>query len=143
MAKCIGIVVDTSGSMVEDCKGAVVKYVLNTIASVMEEDEASYKMYLVGNEAITVENMANVKISYGGELTISAVRNAFADACDGYLLVSDGCFNSEIESLLTKYKNHIISVAIGSDVMLNNLQRCSRDKKVYQASDIIAAIREI
>ena len=143
MARQISVLIDTSGSMAEDCKGAVVKYVLNTIISVSEETQSDLKVCLVGDEMLVVEDTSNSKIAYRGELKTNGIRAALENGSEGYLLISDGCFNSEVESLLTKNKDQIISVAIGADAMINNLQRCSRNKKVFQASDVIAAMKEI
>ncbi|MFV0364672.1 MAG: hypothetical protein ACK5LL_16505 [Suipraeoptans sp.] len=145
MAKKLSILIDTSGSMSEDCKGAVVKYVINTINSELQNKKVPYKVYLIGKHVESLEETANVKISYGGEFSLSALKSIFNDCSedDCYALVSDGCISTEIEAFLSKYKSQIISVAIGSDALTNNLQRCSRGKNVYEASDIIAALREI
>ena len=145
MAELINVLVDTSGSMAEDCKGAVVKYTLNAIASEASEMKIQYNLYLLGKELLKIDDLKNFKILYGGEISIHALRvfsRSFESGEDS-IFISDGCFNAEIESVLSKYKDHIVAVSVGGDAIINNLQRCSRDKKVYKASDVIAALREI
>lgn len=143
MARRVSVLIDTSGSMAEDCKGAVVKYVLNAIVSVSEEDDKEYKFYLVGNELTEIEDSRNFKIFYGGQLSLKAIKSVFDEDCEGYLFISDGCFDSEIEAFLSKHNRQIVTVAIGADAMRNNLQRCSKHKNVFQASDVVAAIKAI
>ena len=46
----------------------------------------------------------------------------------------------DIEKAISKHKDNVVCVAVGEDAMLNNLQRCSKNKKVYLAEDVNAAL---
>ena len=115
MSKYLNVLIDTSGSMAEDCKNAVVKYLLN---------------------------IAGLKITYGGQMTTTAINGCFREMSDeqNTLLISDGCFDVDTEKAISKHKDNVVCVAVGEDAMLNNLQRCSKNKKVYLAEDVNAAI---
>lgn len=140
MSKYLNILIDTSGSMAEDCKNAVVKYLLNAITSC---DEAEIKnCYLVGNQYTKVEDIASLKIIYSGQMITAAINGCFREIPDedNILLISDGCFDVDTEKAISKHKDNVVCVAVGEDAMLNNLQRCSKNKKVYLAEDVSAAI---
>ena len=140
MSKYLNVLIDTSGSMAEDCKNAVVKYLLNAITSC---DRIEVKnCYLVGNQCIKADNIAGLKITYDGQMSTNAINGYFREISDreNTLLISDGCFDVYTEKAISKHKDNVVCVAVGEDAMLNNLQRCSKNKKVYLAEDINAAI---
>lgn len=140
MSKYLNVLIDTSGSMAEDCKNAVVKYLLNAITSC---DGIEVKnCYLVGNQCIKADDIAGLKITYDGQMSTNAINGYFREISDGEntLLISDGCFDVDKEKAISKHKDNVVCVAVGEDAMLNNLQRCSKNKKVYLAEDINAAI---
>lgn len=140
MFKYLNVLIDISGSMAEDCKNAVVKYLLNAITSC---DGTKVKScYLVGNQCTKVEVMDGLKITYGGQMTATAINGCFREMSDeeNVLLISDGCFDVDTEKSILKHRDKVICVAVGEDAMLNNLQRCSKNKKVYFAEDVNAAI---
>ena len=140
MTKELTVLVDISGSMAEGCKNAVVNYLLNTIAS--KTDYIKQSIYLIGNSLDKADEAGSFKINYGGQITVNAINKLFNEVPEGVpiLLISDGCFDVDIENTLAKRREDIVCVAVGSDALLNNLQRCSKNKKVYQAEDIISAI---
>lgn len=141
MSKQLNVLIDTSGSMAEDCKSAVVKYLLNAIASHEDEYECK-KYYLIGDRYEQVTDILGLKIVYGGQMTASAVNGYFQEISGETktLLISDGCIDVDTEKSISAHRNAVVCVAIGEDAMLSNLQRCSKDKKVYFAEDITAAI---
>lgn len=140
MSKELNVLIDTSGSMGEDCKNAVVKYLLGTIISCA--GTGYLNCYLAGNQCTKVENLSGVKITYGGQMTPNAINSYFNEALgdDKTLLISDGCFDVDVEKAISKFRDKVICVAVGEDAMISNLQRCSRNKKVYLAEDVNAAI---
>lgn len=140
MTKELNVLVDVSGSMAEDCKNAVVNYLLNAISS--KTDSIKINVYLLGNSLEKAEKVGGEKISYGGQMSVNVVNKAFHEMSEGtpVLVISDGCFDADTENALAKHKADIVCVAVGSDALLSNLQRCSKNKKIYQAEDIISAI---
>ena len=140
MSKYLNILIDTSGSMAEDCKNAVVKYLLNAITSCDGIEVKNY--YLVGKQCIKVEDTAGLKITYGGQMTTTVINGCFCEMSDeeNTLLISDGCFDVDIEKAISKHKDNVVCVAVGEDAMLNILQRCSKNKEAYLAEDVNAAL---
>ncbi len=140
MPRQLNIVIDTSGSMVEDCKNAVVKYLLNFIASLDEYEIKNY--YLIGDRCTQVVDLTGLKIVYGGQMLSSAVNSYFDEISEEAktLLISDGCFDVDTEKSISSHRDAIVCIAVGEDAMLSNLQRCSRNKKVYLAEDAASAI---
>lgn len=100
------------------------------------------KSYLVGNQCIKAEDIASLKITYGGQMKATAINDYFREISDqeNTLLISDGCFDVDTEKSISKQRDNIVCIAVGEDAMLNNLQRCSKNKKVYLAEDVNAAI---
>ena len=140
MSKYLNVLIDTSGSMAEDCKNAIVKYLLNAITSCDEIVITNY--FLVGNQCIKVEDIDSLKITYDGQMKATAINSYFREISDqeNTLLISDGCFDVDTEKSISKHRDNVVCIAVGEDAMLNNLQRCSKNKKVYLAEDVNAAI---
>lgn len=140
MSKNLNVLIDTSGSMAEDCKNAVVKYLLNAITSC--DGIVITNCYLVGKQCIKVEDIASLKITYDGQMKTTAINSYFREISDqeNTLFISDGCFDVDIEKSISKQRDSVVCIAVGEDAMLNNLQRCSKNKKVYLAEDVNAAI---
>lgn len=140
MSKYLNVLIDASGSMAEDCKNAVVKYLINAITSCDGTEVKNY--YMVSNQCTKVEDIASLKITYSGQLTSKAINDYFREMSeeDKTLLISDGCFDVDTEKSISKHRNHVVCVAVGEDTMLSNLQRCSVNKKVYLAEDVNTAI---
>lgn len=140
MTKELNVLVDISGSMAEDCKNAVVKYLLNTIASYAELKNKNY--YLAGNQCTKVENIDGLKITYAGQMSMNAINGYFRGVTeeDDTLLISDGCFDVDTKKAISKHRDTVVCVAVGEDAMLSNLQRCSKNNKVYLAEDVLAAL---
>lgn len=140
MSKQLNVLIDISGSMAEDCKNAVVKYLLNAIASHDEYENKNY--YLIGNQCIQVADIAGSKITYDGQMAANAVNRYFQEISEEEktLLISDGCFDVDTEKSISAHRDTVVCVAVGEDAMLSNLQRCSKNKKVYLAEDVTAAL---
>lgn len=140
MSKQLNVLIDISGSMAEDCKNAVVKYLLNAIASCDKPEGKNY--YLVGEQCRRIGDIDSLKITYGGQMSVNAIHDYFREISeeDETLLISDGCFDNDIEKSIYEHRKNVVCVAVGEDAMLGNLRRCSKNKKVYLAEDVTAAI---
>lgn len=69
MNKIVNIVVDASGSMAEDDKNGVVKYLLNGINNIIETnlfDDVKFILYQWGQEIKKFENFEKAKIEFAG-----------------------------------------------------------------------------
>ena len=77
MSKIVNIVVDASGSMVEDDKNAVIKYLLNGICNVMgtpDFDSIEFALYQWGQVSKKIENLEKAKIEFAGKSSLSGIE---------------------------------------------------------------------
>ena len=74
--KNIAVIADTSGSMAEDDKNAVVKYVLGSIANLREKGEFSsycFELYEWGASTRRAEDWDNIKLNFAGRADAEAL----------------------------------------------------------------------
>ena len=77
MSKTVNIVVDASGSMAEDDKNAVVKYLLNGICNVMRTPglgDVEFALYQWGQESKKIDNLEKAKIEFTGKSPLSGLE---------------------------------------------------------------------
>lgn len=128
------ILIDTSGSMTEDGKKSVIMYILNTIKNTLNEEMRIY----IWNEEI---KQYSGKLEFGktnSSMKLSAFLNENID--ENILIISDGCFSSEIKSVLKKYSEKLICILVGIDSNLKTLQKTFGLYNVFEASDTVAGI---
>ena len=140
MSKDLNVLVDVSGSMGEDCKDAVIKYLINTILSSNRFEK--YYLYLINDTVTKIDDISKAKIKYEKHISQNAIKDFYDSVIDNepVLFISDGCFEADIENTLSKHKSNMVCVAVGSDAIKGNLQRCSHNKKVYNAEDVTEAM---
>ena len=139
MSKIVNIVVDASGSMAEDDKNAVIKYLLNGICNVMgtpDFDSIEFALYQWGQES--------KKIEFAGKSSLSGIEELkqMIDENQTMILVSDGNFNSGDEVQIKKISVNIIPIFVGIDANRSILQDIATEKVVYSVTDLMQAIHE-
>ena len=107
----VHVIVDASGSMVEDSKRGIVKYILVGMEHVHQWTNFSsceYKVYQIGEKTGyigTLESYENMDLSVALSL-----KNTF---------------------------NNLVCIGLGADINRSILKRLSHLKKVYNATDYI------
>lgn len=133
------ILVDSSGSMAEEGKKSVVKYILYAIEGIIKADWANREYdILFWNEKIG-EN--NGKMNFEGSCNMKAIREYCNQNADVDLLfVTDGNYSSELSGFLMEKKIKSIALAVGNDSNKARLMKTFGMSNVYQATDVTTCI---
>lgn len=148
MEKLINVVIDASGSMVEDGKSSVVQYILNGLNNVREHEEfKNYKFSLFqwSEESKELESLERIKLEFKGKADVKGL-NKLKDLLDmerSILLISDGNFNRPEKEKLKNFKARIIPIFIGIDANKAFLKDISSNKVVYSGVDLVQALKEL
>ena len=118
MSKTVNILVDASGSMAEDDKNAVIKYLLNGICNIMGTTDfgnIEFVLYQWGQESNKIENWEKAKIEFAGNSLLSGLEELkqMIDENQTMIFVSDGNFNSGDKEQIKKMSVNIIPILIG------------------------------
>lgn len=142
--KNINIIIDASGSMGEDEKNAVVKYLLNGMSSVQKNKslDISLSLYQWGVETKKIDDIEKAKISFVGKNTIEGldVLYSLLDSQDVVILISDGNFESDVKKKIKELSNNILTISVGVDANRTILQDISTSKIVYSVVDFVQAL---
>lgn len=147
MSKTVNIVVDASGSMAEDDKNAVVKYLLNGICNVMGTNDfcdIEFSLYQWGQETKKIENLEKAKIEFAGKSQLSGLEELkrMIDENQTMIFVSDGNFNSADKAQIKKMSAKIIPIFVGIDANRTMLQDVATERIVYSVTDFMQAMYE-
>ena len=124
------IIIDTSGSMMEDGKKSVIMYIINTIRNTLEEE---LSIYLWDKEI----KQFSGKLEFGVKNDPASLANFLDKYYDEpVILITDGCFSSYIKSIIKK----IVCILVGIDSNIITLQKIIGADNVYEASDTVACI---
>jgi len=139
--------VDASGSMAEDDKNAVVKYLLNGICNVMGTpgfDDVEFALYQWGQESKKIDNLEKAKIEFAGRSPLSGLEELkqIIDENQTMIFVSDGNFNSGDKAHIKKMSVNIIPIFVGIDANRTILQDIATEKVVYSVTDFMQAVYE-
>lgn len=145
MSKTVNIVVDASGSMVEDDKNAVVKYLLNGISNIMGTSDfydVKFVLYQWGQSSKKIENLEKAKIEFSGKYSLSGLEELkqMIDETQTMIFVSDGNFNSGDKAHIKKMSENIIPIFVGIDANRTMLQDIATERVVYSVTDFMQAI---
>lgn len=146
MEKVINIIVDASGSMGEDEKNAVVKYLLNGISSARRSNslgqEVLFNLFQWGKETKQIEDIEKAKISFEGKNDVRGLDELgkIIDKQDSILLISDGNFEISEKQKMKELSNNILPVFVGVDANRAVLQDISTNKVIYSVVDFMQAL---
>lgn len=142
--KNINIIVDASGSMGEDEKNAVVKYLLNGMSSVKKNKSLaiSLSLYQWGVETKKIDDIETAKISFAGKNTIKGLDElcSLLDSQDAVILISDGNFETDVKKKIKELSNNILPVFVGVDANRTILKDISTSEIVYSVVDFVQAL---
>lgn len=128
------ILIDTSGSMMEDGKKSVIMYVINTIKNTLTEEPT---VYTWDKEIKPFTG----KIEFGTSNGSSAISSFFDEHNDEPIfLITDGCFSSEIKTIIKKHTKKLVCLLIGIDSNIVAFQRILGYNNTFEAPDTVACI---
>ena len=147
MRKIVNIVVDASGSMSEDDKNAVVKYLFNGISNVTELTDfrdVDFALYQWGQTSKKIESLENAKIEFAGKSLVSGLDELtqMIDENQPLIFVSDGNFNSGDKVGIKRLSKYIVPIFVGIDANRTILQDIATERIVYSVTDFMQAIYE-
>lgn len=147
MSRIINIVVDASGSMAEDDKNAVVKYLINSICNVIQTEEFSdveVVLFQWAKNSIRFENIEKAKLEFKGKASYDDFK-PIEDEIEyesPMILISDGGFSKNDKVKIEKMSRKIIPIFIGIDANRSILKDIATDKVVYSVVDFMQALAE-
>lgn len=128
------IVIDTSGSMMEDGKKSVIMYIINAIRNTLTEKP---KIYTWDKEIKPFSG----KLKFGVTNDSSSLLSFFDKHNDEpVLLITDGCFSSNIKSIIKKHSKKLVCILVGIDSNIITLQKTIGANNAFEASDTVACI---
>lgn len=145
MNKIVNIVVDASGSMAEDDKNGVVKYLLNGINNIIETnlfDDVKFILYQWGQEIKKFENFEKAKIEFAGgsnSLGLEELKKLLSKD-QTIIFISDGNFDLEYKVQLKDLSTNIITIFIGLDANRAILKDIATENVVYSVTDFVQVI---
>ena len=139
----VHIIIDASGSMIEDSKNGIIKYMLTGMKHIHARNSTSnteYKVYQWGRKTAYLGTLADYeKVLYEGNVTEEGV-NILLDLIpkeDTILLLSDGNISEKEGALLKSAFENIFSIAVGADADLYSLEDICNRARVYYPIDYI------
>lgn len=147
MNKIVNIVVDTSGSMAEDDKNAVVKYFLNGIVNILgtaDFNNIDFVLYQWGEVSKKFDNVENAKLEFKGKATASGVEilKQYIDNNQPVIFVSDGNLNKSEKEKFRELSSEIFPIFVGIDANKVILKEIATEKLVYSMPDFLQCIYE-
>ncbi len=142
--KNIKIIIDASGSMGEDEKNAVVKYLLNGMFNSIRYNslDISLSLFQWGTETKPIDNFEKTKIIFAGKTSEEGleVLENYTNNQDSIILISDGNYESNVVGKIKKLSDSILPIFVGVDANRTILQDISTNKKVYSVVDFVQAL---
>lgn len=133
------ILVDASGSMGEDGKKSVIRYVLNAIDGIMRTNwsEIEYKV-LYWNETIFEDNP---KMDCSGCANASALSDFLVSNVENDILfIGDGNYTERVKKILSEKNENKVFLMLGIDCNRARLKKIFRTEKIYETADVVTCI---
>ena len=141
----VNIIVDVSGSMIENGKDSVVKYLLYAIDGILKDSALeAYKIYQWGKQ---LEELTEIrKISFDSGKVSDNLVNFLKDHIeDKNIIISDGGFSRDIKrgiKCLSDKKN-IYYLGIGSDCDIAAIRMVAISDRIFPAQEVIPCLKSI
>lgn len=141
----LNIIVDVSGSMTENGKDSVVKYLLYAIDGFSKDSALkAYKTYQWGKQ---LEELTEIhKITFdsckASDELIDFLKNHMEDK---NIIISDGGFSRDIKRGIKGIsdKQNIYYLGIGSDCDIAAIRAVANPDRIYSAQEVIPCLKSI
>ena len=141
----LNIIVDVSGSMTENGKDSVVKYLLYAIDGFSKDsDLEAYKTYQWGKQLEEVTETHKISFDSGkasNEL-VDFLKNHMEDK---NIIISDGGFSRDIKRGIKGLpdKKNVYYLGIGSDCDIAAIRTVAMPDRIYSAQEVIPCLKTI
>lgn len=141
----VNVLVDASGSMVENGKESVVKYLIYAINGYANEDKRIFiKLFQWGNGIKEIESISKVELGEGraSEEVAVFLRDHSGDK---NLIITDGGFTRETKNGIRNIpdKKNIYYVGVGCDCNMPSLRNVADSERIYLAQDAIVCLKKM
>lgn len=141
----INIIVDVSGSMTENGKDSVVRYLLYAIEGYCKEEKINeYKVFRWGKQ---LEELAEpYKLSFdSGKATNELLEFLNNHIDDKNLIISDGGLSRDTKKGIKDIsnRNNLYYLGVGSDCDLAAIRAVAMPDKIFMAQEVISCMRSI
>lgn len=139
------ILVDVSGSMIEEGKSSVVRYLLYAIEALHTNEylQTNYKIFMWNDEIVEYEPEA--KIVFKGKNNEKILTEFLNQCCNSALLfMGDGNYSDKVMKALSECKaERKLALMIGADCNKGKLQRVLGTSNTYDAADVATCISDL
>lgn len=133
------IIIDSSGSMSEEGKKSVVRYLIQAISGIMEERYSDKK-----NEIFCWNNQV---FSYEGKTEFEGVAEARVleeflskHQKDTILLIGDGNYSDDVKRIVKSVDSKLMYLMVGCECNKSRLIKLVRSDNLYETVDVVTCI---
>lgn len=141
----INIIVDVSGSMTENGKDSVARYLLYAIEGYCKEEKISeFKVFQWGKQF--EELTEPYKLSFDSEKVSNEILEFLNNHIDDRnIIISDGGLSREIKNGIKKIpnRNNLYYICVGSDCNLAGIRTVASSDRIFWAQEVISCMRSI
>lgn len=135
------ILVDTSGSMSEEGKKSVVRYLLYAIEGLLNNEWSgkAYKIYLWNSNIQEYDT----NINFVGEANAKKLKEFLESKPNSTVLIlSDGSYPEDIKNVFKKTEIKILALMVGGDCNKAILQKIVGVGNIYESTDVATCLNK-
>lgn len=141
----INILIDASGSMVENGKISIVKYVINAAVGYSKADGSmDLSLYQWGDSIERLNSLGEYRVQGGrSEGSIADFMEAHSE--ENLLIISDGGFSSKTKKDFRKIQNkeNVFFLGVGCDCNFSAIRSLIEKENIFRAQDAITCLRNM
>lgn len=143
----VNVLIDASGSMTENGKISIMKYVINAVEGYSAEEESidlSLYLYQWGDSIEHISNVGEFR-SKEGTVEGDVIKFVSEHSKEAVLIISDGGFSRKMkrEFRQLQTRENIYFVGVGCDCNFPAIRSLTDDKNVFRAQDIITCLKNM
>ncbi len=135
------VLIDTSGSMCEEGKKSIIRYLINAIKGVKNEryPDKELNMYYWNEQIVPYSE----KVKFEGKSGEKILKEFLDEHNDeSILLIGDGNYSDDIRRIIKENSNRILFLMVGSECNKNKLGRVINDEQIFEAVDVVSCLGE-
>jgi hypothetical protein len=141
----INILIDVSGSMTENGKDSVVKYLIYALKGYeKEEKRISCRLFQWGNDIEELPDLTKLSFQAGSasEKIVGFIKEHLGEK---NLIISDGGFSREIKRGIKGIpeRKDIYYIGVGCDCNLPVIRNLAASDRIFLSQDVIACLKNI
>lgn len=133
--------IDASGSMGEEGKKSVVRYLIYAIEGLMKDlyPAIDYKIFIWNDEVIEYAG----KIDFRGSANHRALSTFLCNhKDDSILIIGDGSYSEEVKKIIKDANDRMLFLMAGSDCNKARIHKMVGGESVYETVDIAACMND-